>query len=322
MVVVPTLEQALREFFARRGRTMTQSNLKQATLIPSATAIPNPVGTAPGWWVERDGRIIIAMPGVPTEMMRMWREEAKPRLRRLPHRDGQVIVSRTIKVLGLGESAAEEKIRHLLHSTNPTIGTYAKQDGIHLRLTAKACSEAEARALITPVEQEICRILGTHVYGYDDDTPASVVGHLLRQRGLTLATAEVGTGGMLAHAMSDAPHCAAYYRGGIVAPGRDALNEIGMPTSVVDSAGLVSQTVAEVMALSVRVAFGATIGLAITATVADEGAVPAGTVYAAVHDGQVRSVSMVYPTLPSEIRRLAVLAALNMLRLHLLERPL
>ena len=151
MVVQAELEAQLRARFARLGRQMPASNLKQATLIASAQAIPNPVGSAPGWWVERprggadrgaataglatDGGagapvIVVAMPGVPAEMRRMWEHEVRPRLRRLV--SGVVIVSRTLKVLGVGESQAEETIRAFLRSATPTIGTYAKSDGVHL----------------------------------------------------------------------------------------------------------------------------------------------------------------------------------------------
>jgi len=105
MAVDPGLERNLREFFTRRGVPMPSRNIKQATLIPSAQAITNPIGTAPGWWVERQGRTLVAMPGVPHEMRRMWENEVEPRLRQ--RSGGAVIFSKTLKVIGLGESAAE-----------------------------------------------------------------------------------------------------------------------------------------------------------------------------------------------------------------------
>src|SRR5258707_1303352 len=144
--IQPHLEEALRGFFVRRGRTMPERNVKQATTIPSGTYLPNPVGTAPGWWVERDGRVIVSMPGVPHEMHKMWEEQAQPRLARLI--TGGVIVSRTLKLVGIGESHAEEALGELTRSTNPTLATYAKSDGIHLRLTAKAATQQEADRLL------------------------------------------------------------------------------------------------------------------------------------------------------------------------------
>src|SRR5438445_10941461 len=145
-MVQPHLEAVLRQFFERRGRSMPARNVKQATTIPSGTYLPNPIGTAPGWWVQRDGKIIVAMPGVPHEMRKMWEEQAQPRLAKLI--SGGVIVSRTLKLAGIGESHAEEALDDLTHSTNPTLATNPKSDGIHLRLTAKAATPVEADRLL------------------------------------------------------------------------------------------------------------------------------------------------------------------------------
>src|SRR5436305_8781926 len=112
---MPEVEASLREFFARRGGSMPERNVKQATLISSAQVLPNPVGTAPGWWVERDGKVIASMPGVPHEMHKMWEEEVQPRLAR--RISGGVIVSRTLKLVGIGESHAEEAVGNLTRST-------------------------------------------------------------------------------------------------------------------------------------------------------------------------------------------------------------
>jgi len=162
MTVEPALAEHLRQWFGRRGLPMPERNLKQATLIPSAQALPNPIGTAPGWWVERDGRIIVAMPGVPVEMRKMWEEQVVPRLQaRLPA--GGVIVSRTLKCIGIGESAAEELVQPLIRSSNPTLATYAKQDGVHLRLTVKAPSRAEAEAALAEFEARVRALAGDYI---------------------------------------------------------------------------------------------------------------------------------------------------------------
>jgi len=130
--VDPELERWLRDNFARRGRPMPERNVKQATLIPSAQALPNPVGTAPGWWVERDRKIIAAMPGVPSEMKLMWETQVAERIRQ--RAGASVLVTRTLKVLGLGESAVEECLGDLIHGANPTVATYAKPDGVQVRI--------------------------------------------------------------------------------------------------------------------------------------------------------------------------------------------
>ena len=139
------LKKTLINAFFRRGMEMPESNIKQATLIPSAAAIPNPRGTAPGWWVEKGERVIVALPGPPSEMQPMWRNEILPKLER---RSGAVILHRTIKTFGLGESKVEELVAPFLADTNPTVATYAKSDGIHLRITAKAAEREAASKLI------------------------------------------------------------------------------------------------------------------------------------------------------------------------------
>src|SRR5215208_4204811 len=112
MTVVPELERHLREWFGRRNRPMPERNVKQATLIPSAQAVPNPIGTAPGWWVETNGKQIACMPGVPHEMRKMWEEQIVPRL--AAKAGGRILVTRTLKTLGMGESAVEELIHPLI----------------------------------------------------------------------------------------------------------------------------------------------------------------------------------------------------------------
>lgn len=189
------LAEHVRQFFARRGSPMPEANLKQAALIPPATPIDNPIGTAPGWWVSRQAggaqRIMVSMPGVPFEMKRMWEIEVEPKLRELsPTR----IVSRTLKVLGMGESAVEQVVVDLMSGSNPTLAPYAKQDGIHLRITAKAGTEEAARAMIVGLEEQVRARLNTAVYGADDESPSGAVLDLLERAGARLAVLEVGEG--------------------------------------------------------------------------------------------------------------------------------
>src|ERR1700724_2729160 len=166
--IQPHLEEELRAFFVRRGRTMPERNVKQATTIPSGTYLSNPVGTAPGWWVERNGKVIVSMPGVPHEMHKMWEEQAQPRLARLI--TGGVIVSRLLKLIGIGESNAEEALGDLTHSTNPTLATYAKSDGIPLRLTATAALLDDAERLLDAFEPRVRERVADWVYGGEADS--------------------------------------------------------------------------------------------------------------------------------------------------------
>jgi nicotinamide-nucleotide amidase len=313
--VDPQLAEELRAWFGRRGLTMPERNLKQASLIPSARPLPNPIGTAPGWWVERDGRIIVAMPGVPVEMRKMWEEQVVPRLQaRVP--GGGVILSRTLKCIGIGESAVEELVQPLIRSTNPTLATYAKQDGVHLRLTAKAPSRAAAEAMLAEFEPRVRALAGDYIYGVDDQTLGEVVGEHLRARGLTVATMESMTGGLLASQLTDVPGSSAYFRGGVVAYTAEAKVAHGVDPAVVAAHGTVAAETAAAMATAARRAFGADIGLATTGVAGPdelEGQ-PAGTIYVAIDDrGQVRTEHQLWRTTRLENKRRAALAALNLL---------
>jgi nicotinamide-nucleotide amidase len=193
--VDPGLEENLRGWYARRSTVMPERNLKQATLIPSAQAMMNPIGTAPGWWVEHanagGSRIIVSMPGVPFEMKRMWVNEVEPRL---VSATGTVIVSRILKTLGIGESAVEEMVDDLMVGSNPTLAPYAKADGVHLRITAKAADRRQGEAMIEELELKVRERLGTAIYGVDSETPQSAVQQALADAGLSVIVLEVGRG--------------------------------------------------------------------------------------------------------------------------------
>jgi competence/damage-inducible protein CinA-like protein len=219
--VDPALESDLRSWFARRGVAMPDRNRKQAWLIPSARALPNPLGTAPGWLVRMPHpagpeRMLVAMPGVPREMTRMWEHEVEPYLRR-----SAPIRSRTLKLLGIGESTVEEELGELVHSTAPTVATYAKSDGVHVRITDRDDDAAARDARIATVEKEVRSRIGAYVWGADDETLASAIGHRLVARGWRIATAEALTGGELARALSEPDGAEAWSAGGVVLPGAD-----------------------------------------------------------------------------------------------------
>ena len=211
--VDPALEADLRGWFAARGLGMPERNRKQAWLIPSARALPNPLGTAPGWLVERDGRTIVAMPGVPREMTRMWEREDEPLLR-----PGTTIRSRTLKLLGIGESALEEAIGDLVGSTAPTVATYAKSDGVHVRITDRDADGPARDARIEGMERSIRERVGRYVWGVDHESLAGLVASSLRAHGWTLATAEGLTGGELARALAEVEPDG-WYAGGVIRPG-------------------------------------------------------------------------------------------------------
>ncbi len=202
----------LRVFFKLRRMEMTSNNLKQASRIPSARVIPNTHGTAPGWWVTRQGRSIIAMPGPPGELHHMWETEIEPKLT-----DGDsVIRSRTLKLFNISESRVDEILHPLTAGANPTVAVYAKQDGIYVRITAKASDDEAARQAIEPIELEAYRRLGEFIWGSDDDTQASVTADLLRSLSCTLAVGETVTAGTLTTMLSSVPKSDQWFRGGLI----------------------------------------------------------------------------------------------------------
>ena len=280
----PEQERVLRSFWRGRDRPMPRRNLKQAQLIRSARAIPNPRGTAPGWWVERGGRALVVMPGPPAEMTRMWEHEVAPELER---RARAVLVSRTLKTTELGESAVDELLSTLLGSRNPSIGIYHRPDGVHARLAAKAPTREQARALIAPVEAEARRLLGSHLWGVDDESLAEAVGRLLRERRLTLAVMESATGGAVSDAITDVAGSSDYFVGGVVAYATAVKLRLGVPPEVVERHGVISRETAEAMAEAARRTLRADIGVGITG-VAGESAVegqPPGTMHIALARG-------------------------------------
>ncbi len=319
--VDPKLERRLRELFAHRGFPMPESNIKQATLIPSARAIPNHWGTAPGWWVEKGRKILIAMPGPPAEVKHMWEKEVSERLReRLRH---EIILSRTIKTFSLAESAVAEMVSTLLSSTNPTTAVYAKPDGIHLRMTAKAKTREKAEEMIAQQETELRSLLGDVIWGSNEETLEGLVGALLVEKGLTLATMESCTGGLLANTITDVPGSSKYFKGGLVAYTNEAKLSYGVSASLIAQHGAISPEVAGDMAGVARERLGADIGVGITGVAGPtevEGK-PVGTVHIAIDDGKERRLILgIYPPLRHEVKRRATYHALFELRRTLLSK--
>jgi nicotinamide-nucleotide amidase len=203
--VDPQTERWLRHLFERRGIAFPDTNLKQAWLIASSTAIPNRRGTAPGWWVDRpDGRVIVALPGPPAEMRPMWRDWVLPRLRERGL--GQERVTRTLRLAGIGESAVAARLgEDLLRAENPIVATYARADAVDVRISAVAGAGRPAASLVDEAEAAVLAAVGQHVWGRDEDTWPAVLGRGLATRGWDVALVEVGTGGSAARLLGDAP---------------------------------------------------------------------------------------------------------------------
>ena len=279
MRIDPIFEREIRERFTHRGIEMAPSNIKQAAVIPSATAIHNTRGTAPGWWVEKDGHTLVAMPGPPGEMHHIWHTEVLPRLQQ--RATGDIIFSKTLKILGLPEGTVGELVSPLLSAANPTLGIYAKADGIHLRFTAKAKNRKQAEEMIDRGEAQVRSIFGKSIWGTDKDTPASMVGQILAKKRLSLAVMEYCSGGLLTATISDTPGNLTYFKGGLIASSTEALVAYGVASELIDSCGAISFEAAEAMAEAGRLLLKADIGVSVTGVIGPdplEGK-PAGTMY-------------------------------------------
>ncbi len=216
--VDPDLLRELETYFTNLGRTMPARNSKQAWRIPSATILPNPIGTAPGWLVTSpSGTRIVAMPGVPREMYRMWSEQAKSRV--LENTEQRIIDTVIIKTIGIGESDAEDRIHDLILAGDPEVATYAKDDGVHIRVTATGGDATDARNRRDVVRAEVHRILGPYIWGEDRDTLAGVLARRLRDAGMRLNVHEIGTGGGLTALLSTDQEAAAIVRADIAPSG-------------------------------------------------------------------------------------------------------
>ena len=319
MKVQDDLLEHLKEYFSRRGTGMPATNVKQATLIPSAQSIPNRRGTAPGWWVDKNSRVIVAMPGPPSELQGIWEEEVVPRLRQRA-RD-EVILSRNIKTSGLSEGGLDEMVSEYLGKENPYLGIYAKSDGIHLRIIARGPDEESARRLIDPVEEGLVSIVGPYIWGYDDETPEQAAGLLLAQKGLTLATMESCTGGLLASSITEEPGSARYFNGGVVVYGTEpsAWVRNGVPAAVVEAHGTVSQEAAGAMAQAARDILKSDIGIGVTGIAGPEEieGKPVGTIHIAIATpgpGSIHHYSNRFPPRRTVIKRRTASDALIELR--------
>jgi nicotinamide-nucleotide amidase len=290
LVRKPELEAWLRERFARMSiHRMAEMNLRQADVPEGARTIDNPRGTAPGLIMELHGKPVYAVPGVPREMEGMLEQVVLPDLAARAG-EGRAIVSRTLRTAGVGESRLAEQLTPLWEESGAgqvTMAYLASAGEVRVRLTAVGATREEALAEIAPVEARIREELGGIVYGVDDETLEAVVGRLLRERGLTMATAESLTAGLLGGRITSIAGASDYYLGGMVAYATDAkASQLGVDPALLEAEGPVSEPVAAAMAAGARKVFGADLGLAATGVAGptEQSGRPVGTLCLGVAD--------------------------------------
>lgn len=281
------IERNLRSFFEQRNLKFVESNARQAMVPEGAEALANANGTAPGIWLATESNIVIALPGPPREFIPLLIDVVKPRLQQL--NPGQIIHSRTLRLCGIGESAAEAMITDLLSGSNPTVAPYAKIFEVHFRVTSLAASQAEAEDKITPTLAILAERFHDYLYGTDDQSLESVVLDLLRTHSKTLATAESLTGGLLSQRITSVPGSSDAYLGGVVCYS-EALKQslVGVPAAILSKHTAVSSETAAAMARGIRQVTGADFGIALTGVAgpgADSNGHAEGLVYIGLSHG-------------------------------------
>ena len=317
-LVESAAERASLYEYIRGGKNFTPNNLVQALIPEGAEIFHNFWGTAPGCAFEKDGKVVVMIPGPPNECVPMFRQYAVPYLRKLSE---EQIVSHSVRIFGLGESAVDQIFRDEMdRMTNPTMAPYAKECDCLLQITAKAKSEAEAETMMAPVIAHVRERLGDVVYGMDIECVEEAVLPLLKERGLHFAAAESCTGGDIARRITEIPGASGVFVGGCVTYTNEAKAKLlGIDPALIEENGAVSEPVARAMAEHVRALTGAEIGVGVTGLAGPDGdgVHPVGTVFVSMAvEGQtwVRELRLGEKRTRSFIRRMAGNYVYDMMR--------
>ena len=281
----PSLER-IESYFAATGRVMTENNKKQAMMPEGAIVFPNDYGTAPALALENDeGKVVVMLPGPPRELEPIFREQVEPYLKK---RCEAIMVSCNLHIIGMGESAVEAEIpREILESVNPTVAPYCAPGEVRLRVTAKDVDESHATALCDAMVERLMALpLSQFVYGIDVPDAAHALVAELASRGMSVATAESCTGGLIAKKLTDVPGCSSAVAGGAVTyQTHEKTKILGVEAVLIDEYTVVSDPVAREMARRALDVFGVDLAISTTGYAGPGGGTesdPVGTVYVAV----------------------------------------
>jgi nicotinamide-nucleotide amidase len=311
--------------FRQMGRSMPEINKRQAYILEGGEILPNERGTAPGQWIETEGRYVILLPGPPHELKAMFATQCVPRLeRRLPR---QIIRTRIFRVAGMSESDLDQTIAPIYtRYQNPATTILAHAGDIQVHLRARCASETEANALLAEVGAQIELKLADRIYSREGEPLEAVIGDLLRRQHSSLVVAESATGGGLAERVTQVPGSSDYFLGGFVVYNRRMkASLLGIDDGLIEQYGAVSKEVAELMANAARLRSGATYALAITGNAGpgtDGPHAPAGTMYVALADAAGSSVMhRQFFGDRARVKQFAGQMALDMLRRRLQRTP-
>ena len=316
----PSLD-AMIERFKHMNRVPTKNNEKQAYFPKEAYILKNDNGTAPGCIMEKEGKMIVVLPGPPKEMESMFENYVKPYLSKLTD---DVIESEVLRIIGVGESKVENDILDIIDSqTNPTIATYAKGYECTLRITAKAKSVEEAKELIKPMSDEMKRRFGQSLYATGETSIEEVVAKMLVENNLKIAVAESCTGGMVSASLINYPGISSVFMEGCVTYSNEAkMKSLGVKKETLDVYGAVSDKCAKEMACGVAARYNTNVGIATTGIAGPGGGTdekPVGLVYFGIYiNGKVITKKYVFNGDRQGVRERATRTILNDLRLELL----
>ncbi|RPF46948.1 competence/damage-inducible protein cinA [Thermodesulfitimonas autotrophica] len=308
----------IKEYFARRGQAVPENLTRQAYFPEGAIVLPNAAGTAPGCIVEKEGKIIVSLPGPPRELTPMFEDHVVPFLSKRLARGG-VLNFRVVRVTGIAEYAVQDLLRDLEGKEKVQLGYIAKPGEVHVRIAAVGRDAAEAQQLVARMLKEVRARLGDYIFAYDEESIEEVAGKLLAAKGYTIAVAESCTAGMVAARLTDVPGSSAYFMGGIVAYDNKVKEKIlGVQTEILRDKGAVSPETAAAMAEGVRRLLCTDTGIGITGIAGPTGGTPekpVGLVYIAVAvPGQTVVKKYNFPGRRFAVRQGAANAALKMLR--------
>lgn len=313
----------LKSYFLKSGKGKLEgNNIKQAYFPEGAVIFPNNHGTAPGCGLDVNGKILIILPGPPSEMKPMFEYSAIPFLKKYSN---GVLESKVFRITGIGEGVLAEKIKDLIdNSTNPTIATYAKEWEVTLRVTAKSDTREDALKLIEPIKNELYKRLGDNIYGENDTSIEAVIGNLLMNKKLTLATTESCTGGLIASKLINYPGISSVFVEGAVTYSNEAkMRRLDVKPETLNRFGAVSEETAYEMAEGIAKTSGTNIGLSTTGVAGPGGGTPqkpVGLVYIGLYiNGKVEVRKLQRPGTRDKVRKRATMYALDFLRRELLK---
>ena len=321
-----SLENIKNYYKTRHGHSdITEGNRKQAYIPEGSIVLENKWGSAPGCVIEKDKKVLIMLPGPPSEMIPMFDEEASKYLSK--YQDG-ILYSNVLRLTGIGESMVEEAIKDIIRSqSNPTVAPYAKLGETILRITAKANNENEAINIIKPVKEEIYNRLSQYIYGEDETTLEETIAKLIKSKGYTIATAESCTGGMIASRLINYPGISEVFMEGMVTYSNSAKeNRLGVKSETLKKYGAVSEEVAIEMAIGIANTAKTNIGISVTGIAGPDGGSeekPVGLIYIGISiNGNAKAKKLNLSGNRNSIRNITTLYALNLLRNELINNSI